>query len=160
MRSVQLLIYRADEGILEVRARDFKTHWMTAVEVLDDDTYLGAENSNNLFTLRKNTDAASDEDRARLEARLDTLLNTLSRVHSAGSARYRLVLRSSAVDAHHEAGNQQSKLALVVLEGVCWADTDNLFLPSEICTFYCGCRRWGSTTLASLSIASGMAPWS
>jgi len=67
MRSVQLLIYRADEGVLEVRARDFKTHWMSAVEVLDDDTYLGAENSNNLFTLRKNTDAAADEDRNRLE---------------------------------------------------------------------------------------------
>lgn len=70
MRSVQLLIYRADEGVLEVRARDFKTHWMTAVEVLDDDTYLGAENSNNLFTLRKNTDAAADEDRNRLEVQV------------------------------------------------------------------------------------------
>ena len=70
MRSMQLLIYRADEQLLEVRARDFKTHWMTAVEVLDDDTYLGAENSYNLFTLRKNSDAASDEDRNRLEARL------------------------------------------------------------------------------------------
>ncbi len=70
MRSMQLLIYRADEQLLEVRARDFKTHWMTAVEVLDDDTYLGAENSFNLFTLRKNSDAASDEDRNRLEARL------------------------------------------------------------------------------------------
>ncbi len=69
MRSLQLLIYRADEGILEVRARDYKTHWMTAVEVLDDDTYLGAENSNNIFTLRKNTDAAADEDRNRLEVR-------------------------------------------------------------------------------------------
>ncbi|CAL5227828.1 g10856 [Coccomyxa viridis] len=67
MRSMQLLIYRADEQLLEVRARDFKTHWMTAVEVLDDDTYLGAENSFNLFTLRKNSDAASDEDRNRLE---------------------------------------------------------------------------------------------
>lgn len=68
MRSMQLLIYRADEQLLEVRARDFKTHWMTAVEALDDDTYLGAENSYNLFTLRKNSDAASDEDRNRLEA--------------------------------------------------------------------------------------------
>ena len=38
MRSMQLLIYRADEQLLEVRARDFKTHWMTAVAVLDDDT--------------------------------------------------------------------------------------------------------------------------
>lgn len=69
MRSMQLLIYRADEQLLEVRARDFKTHWMTAVEVLDDDTYIGAENSYNLFTLRKNSDAVSDEDRNRLEVR-------------------------------------------------------------------------------------------
>jgi DNA damage-binding protein 1 len=67
MRSVQLLMYRADEAVLEVRARDFKTQWMTAVEVLDDDTFLCAENSFNLFTLRKNSDAAADEDRTRLE---------------------------------------------------------------------------------------------
>lgn len=74
MRSVQLLIYRADEAVLEVRARDFKTQWMTAVEVLDDDTFLGAENSFNLFTLRKNSDAAADEDRTRLEVCLSTLM--------------------------------------------------------------------------------------
>lgn len=40
---------------------------MTAVEILDDDTYLGAENSFNLFTVRKNSDAATDEERGRLE---------------------------------------------------------------------------------------------
>lgn len=40
---------------------------MTAVEILDDDTFLGAENSFNLFTVRKNSDAATDEERARLE---------------------------------------------------------------------------------------------
>ena len=73
MRSMQLLIYRADEQLLEVRARDFKTHLMTAVAVLDDDTYLGAENSYNLFTLRKNADAASDEDRNRLEVTLNSI---------------------------------------------------------------------------------------
>ena len=70
MRSMQLLIYRGDEQLLEVRARDFKTHWLTAVEVLDDDTYLGAEHCYNLFTLRKNSEAACDEDRHRLEVRL------------------------------------------------------------------------------------------
>ena len=70
MRSMQLLIYRGDEQLLEVRARDFKMHWPTAVEVLDDDTYLGAEHCYNLFTLRKNSEAACDEDRHRLEVRL------------------------------------------------------------------------------------------
>jgi DNA damage-binding protein 1 len=40
---------------------------MTAIEILDDDTYLGAENSFNLFTVRKNNDAATDEERGRLE---------------------------------------------------------------------------------------------
>lgn len=52
---------------------------MTAVEVLDDDTFIGAENSYNLFTVKKNSgnsfsfellnliDAATDDDRSRLE---------------------------------------------------------------------------------------------
>jgi DNA damage-binding protein 1 len=40
---------------------------MTAVEILDDDVYLGAENNFNLFTVRKNSDAATDEERGRLE---------------------------------------------------------------------------------------------
>lgn len=58
-----------EEGAIEERARDFNANWMTAVEVLDDDTYLGAENSFNLITVRKNSDAASDEERGRLEVR-------------------------------------------------------------------------------------------
>jgi len=37
------------------------------VAFLDDDTYLGAENSHNLFVARKNADAATDDDRGRLE---------------------------------------------------------------------------------------------
>jgi DNA damage-binding protein 1 len=52
---------------MEERARDYNANWMTAVEILDDDTYLGAENSFNLFTVRKNSDAATDEERGRLE---------------------------------------------------------------------------------------------
>jgi DNA damage-binding protein 1 len=35
--------------------------------MLDDDTYVAAENSYNLYVVRKNSDAASDEDRSRLE---------------------------------------------------------------------------------------------
>jgi len=34
-------------------ARDCNPNWMTAVEILDDDIFLGAENSFNLFTCHK-----------------------------------------------------------------------------------------------------------
>ncbi|XP_073392348.1 DNA damage-binding protein 1 isoform X2 [Physcomitrium patens] len=67
MKSISLLIYKPEEGAIEERARDYNANWMTAVEILDDDTYLGAENSFNLFTVRKNNDAATDEERGRLE---------------------------------------------------------------------------------------------
>lgn len=41
MKSIQLLAWRGEEGALELRARDFQPNWMSAVTVLDDDTYLG-----------------------------------------------------------------------------------------------------------------------
>jgi DNA damage-binding protein 1 len=40
---------------------------MSAVEILDDDIYLGAENNFNLFTVWKNSEGATDEERGRLE---------------------------------------------------------------------------------------------
>ena len=40
---------------------------MTAVEILDDDNFIGAENSYNLFTVCKNRDGTTDEERERLE---------------------------------------------------------------------------------------------
>jgi DNA damage-binding protein 1 len=57
----------AQEGTIEERARDPNCTWMTAVEMLDDDTFLGAENSHNLIVVRKNGDAATDEERQRLD---------------------------------------------------------------------------------------------
>ena len=69
MKSIYLLMYKAEENVIEMRARDFHSNYMTAVTILDDDTYLGAENSYNLFTVRKNSDVAADEDRNRLEVR-------------------------------------------------------------------------------------------
>jgi len=44
MKSIQLLAWKGEEGVggsLELRARDFQPNWMSAVTVLDDDTYLG-----------------------------------------------------------------------------------------------------------------------
>ncbi|PNY04537.1 DNA damage-binding protein 1-like [Trifolium pratense] len=67
MKSISLLIYKHEEGAIEERARDYSANWMSAVEILDDDIYLGAENSFNLFTVRKNSEGATDEERSRLE---------------------------------------------------------------------------------------------
>ncbi len=43
--------------------------------MLDDDTYLAADNSHNLVVLRKVTDAGSDEERGRLQVRALPLLH-------------------------------------------------------------------------------------
>jgi DNA damage-binding protein 1 len=56
-----------EESAIEERARDYNANWMTAVEMLDDEVYVGAENGYNLFTVRKNSDAATDDERAKLE---------------------------------------------------------------------------------------------
>eukprot|EP00033_Pygsuia_biforma_P001101 GCRY01001253.1.p1 GENE.GCRY01001253.1~~GCRY01001253.1.p1 ORF type:complete len:1121 (+),score=337.54 GCRY01001253.1:198-3560(+) len=66
MKSVCLLTYTS-EGILEEIARDYAANWMTGVIALDDVTYLGGENSFNIFTVARNTDSAQDEDRGRLD---------------------------------------------------------------------------------------------
>nr|XP_027191973.1 DNA damage-binding protein 1 isoform X1 [Cicer arietinum] len=67
MKSISLLLYKHEEGAIEERARDYNANWMSAVEILDDDIYLGGENSFNLFTVRKNSEGATDEERGRLE---------------------------------------------------------------------------------------------
>ena len=40
---------------------------MTACEIIDDDTFLGSENSYNLFVCQKDSGATSDEDRHHLQ---------------------------------------------------------------------------------------------
>ena len=40
---------------------------MTAVEIIDDDTFLGAENCYNVFTCQKDSGATNDEDRQHLQ---------------------------------------------------------------------------------------------
>jgi len=67
MRSISLLAYKPVDGQIEEIALDYNSNWMTAIDILDDDTYIGAETYYNLFTVRKNSEAATDEDRARLE---------------------------------------------------------------------------------------------
>ncbi|KAM0921927.1 hypothetical protein ACQ4PT_006526 [Festuca glaucescens] len=52
MKSITLLVYKHEESAIEELARDYNPKWMTAVEMIDDYIYVGAENSYNLFTVR------------------------------------------------------------------------------------------------------------
>lgn len=63
MRSITLLQHKQLEGSFEEIARDYEPKWMTAVEIIDDDTFLGAENHFNLFVCQKDSAAATDEER-------------------------------------------------------------------------------------------------
>ena len=67
MRSMSLIRYDNEDRTLQPCARDLNANWMTAVEMLDENTFLGAENDCNLFTVYRNLDATSEEERARLE---------------------------------------------------------------------------------------------
>jgi len=67
MRSISLVQYYPDHKALEEVARDFHSNWTTAVEMLTDNLYLGAENWNNLYILRRNTKATNEEIRCRLD---------------------------------------------------------------------------------------------
>ncbi|CAF4797486.1 unnamed protein product [Pieris macdunnoughi] len=66
MRSMSLLQYKQMEGSFEEIARDYSPNWMTAIEILDDDTFLGAENSSNLFVCQKDSAATTDEERQQM----------------------------------------------------------------------------------------------
>merc|ERR1712226_735372 len=66
MRSIALFQYKTMEGSFEEIARDYSPNWMLAIEVLDDDTFLGAENGGNIFVCQRDSAAGSDEDRQQM----------------------------------------------------------------------------------------------
>lgn len=85
MRSMSLLQYKQMEGSFEEIARDYSPNWMTAVEILDDDTFLGAENSFNLFVCQKDSAATTDEDRQQMGYAGQFHLGDMVNVMRAGS---------------------------------------------------------------------------
>ena len=66
VRSMTLLQYKTMEGSFEEIARDYSPNWMTAVEILDDDTFLGCENSFNIFVCQRDSGANTDEERQQM----------------------------------------------------------------------------------------------
>lgn len=73
MKSISLLRYNNETGQIEDVAADRATNWMTAVDFLDEDTYLGVEHQYNIFTLGRNQEALIDDDRQ--------VLNVVGRMH-------------------------------------------------------------------------------
>lgn len=67
MRSLSLVMWKKQEKSFETIAKDQNSAWMLALEMFDEETYLGAENNYNLFTLRKTSDALPDDERLRLQ---------------------------------------------------------------------------------------------
>ncbi|KAL9892987.1 DNA damage-binding protein pic [Glossina fuscipes fuscipes] len=63
MRSLTLLQHKQMEGIFVEIARDSDPKWMRAIEILDDDTFLGCEDNGNLFVCQKDSAATTDDER-------------------------------------------------------------------------------------------------
>jgi len=66
MRSLNLLQYRPMESSLEEVARDYNPNWTTAVEIMDDERFLGAESFNNLYICQRDSGASTEEDRLQM----------------------------------------------------------------------------------------------
>jgi len=69
MRSVSVLDYVQADGTNTLRevSRDFNPNFTTAIEILSPHVFLGSETFNNIFSLQRNVNAATEEGRCRLE---------------------------------------------------------------------------------------------
>ncbi|KAI1295060.1 DNA damage-binding protein 1a [Mortierella claussenii] len=65
IRSMTLLRY-TDKKIIEI-ARDVCMDMLTALEAIDDETFIAADNASSIFTLVKNTDTTSEDEAKRLQ---------------------------------------------------------------------------------------------
>lgn len=108
MRSISLVQYYPQYETLEEVARDFNANWTTAVTMLTDDVYLGGENWNNLFVLRRNTKAQSEEVRCRLETVGEFHLGEMCNKFMSGS----LVMPNSSSDTSKTNNNRSRRRSL------------------------------------------------
>ena len=66
MKSVRVLKFNSETRTLNEIARDCNCNWMCALACLSNDTFLGAEDNCNLFSVALNRDAKTEEEMARL----------------------------------------------------------------------------------------------
>jgi DNA damage-binding protein 1 len=113
MRSISLVEYLPKHQVIEELARDYNANFCTSIEMLTDNVYLGSENFANLFVLRHNVDASSEEARVRLdtigEYHFGEMINTMQ----LGS----LVMPSNAGKNASAKSNAKSKTEKISFEG-------------------------------------------
>jgi len=66
MKSITLLGYKPLQDAFEEIARDTTVKYMTGIEILDDDNFIGSDNSFNLFVCQKDSAAPTDEERCQM----------------------------------------------------------------------------------------------
>ncbi|XP_023326230.1 DNA damage-binding protein 1 [Eurytemora carolleeae] len=66
LKSMILLQHKPMEGSLDEIAKDYSPNWMTAVEIIDDEKFLGAEMSANLFVCQRDSGANTEEERLQM----------------------------------------------------------------------------------------------
>lgn len=66
MRSMSLFSYKPLQAHFEEVARDFNPAWMTEVEILDDETFLGAEHQFNIFVCQRDSKSCNEQDRQQM----------------------------------------------------------------------------------------------
>ena len=100
LRSVSLLLYKSSDGTLEEVSRDYNSNFMRAVEVMgDDEHFLGADDNGNIFTVRRQTDAATDELRSKMECQGAFHLGDSINVFSKGSLNSQPTEQEGAVNS-------------------------------------------------------------
>eukprot|EP01133_Synstelium_polycarpum_P003413 gene3413-3876_t len=67
MKSMSLLVEEPGGAIKEI-ARNPQPIWLTAVEMIDDDSYIGSDNSFNFVVVKKNTDTTNELERELLDS--------------------------------------------------------------------------------------------
>jgi len=109
MRSISLVQYYPEHDTLEEIARDFNSNWTTAIEMLTNDVYLGAENWNNLYCLKRNNNPNSSEEvRCRLETIGEYHLGEMCNKFMRGSLVMPVSSNSNSVDGKRR---QQRRLS-------------------------------------------------
>lgn len=66
MKSISLLEYKPLSGTIEEIARDYNSNWMCSIFALDENNFVGAEGSGNLFVVQRDLSNADENEKMRL----------------------------------------------------------------------------------------------
>ena len=101
-------------------ARDQNTNYMRAIEALEgdfDDHYLGADDSGNIFCVRRRLDASTEEDRTRMQAQAEMHVGEYINVFKHGSLSSQPTESSSANDDNGNVVNSSSSVLYGTVSG-------------------------------------------